>query len=126
MNIIIANGSDVPIYEQIARQLRKQIVDGTLAAHEMLPSIRGLAVSLQVSVITTKRAYDELEREGFVYSETGRGTFVAAQDESILREKILAEIEQRLDEVVRDARRHGVSLAELHTIVDLIAREERE
>ncbi len=124
MNIIIANGSEEPIYEQIARQLRRQIVEGVLAAGEALPSIRVLAAALRVSVITTKRAYEELEREGFVHGEPGRGTFVASLDHAVRRERIAAELESRLGAIVAEAEAHGIGLGELHTMIDLVSGKE--
>ena len=93
MNIIIRNSSDMPIYEQIKEQLKKQIIEGKLKEGEQLPSIRYLAKELRISVITTKRAYDELEIEGFINSVQGKGSFVAIQNQDLIREEYLKKIE---------------------------------
>ena len=94
MQIYIDNRSGVPIYDQIYTQIKGQIISGTLKENEMLPSIRGLARDLRISVITTKRAYDELEREGFIYTVPAKGCFVAARNVELLREENLRKIEQ--------------------------------
>ena len=96
MRIIISNSSPDPIYEQITRQIKAQIISGVLAEGEALPSIRRLAMDLQISVITTKRAYDELEKEGFINTVGGKGTYVAVQNPGLLREKKMKLVEEKL------------------------------
>ena len=124
MKIVIANASDAPIYEQITRQIRAQIVDGSLEEGEPLPSIRRLAKELQISVITTKRAYDDLEREGLIDSVAGKGTFVAVHNRDFLRERKLRSIEDQLESIATEARLYGISRAEIETMIDLIWKEE--
>lgn len=99
MQILIDNRSGVPIYDQIYTQIKGQIISGALEENEMLPSIRGLARDLRISVITTKRAYDELEREGFIYTVPAKGCFVAARNVELLREENLRKIEQYMLEI---------------------------
>jgi GntR family transcriptional regulator len=116
MKIVLSNASPDPIYEQIVRQIRSQILSGELAEGEGLPSIRALARDLQISVITTKRAYEELEREGLVNTVGGKGTFVADQNPQFLREKKMKAVEEKLAAAVDQARMLGVgpeSLAEM-------------
>ena len=101
MDIIISNTSDKPIYERISSQIRSQILSGALACGEKLPSIRALASGIGVSVITTKRAYDELENEGFIYTLPGKGCFVAERSTELLREENLRKIESHMQEIGR-------------------------
>lgn len=101
MHILIDNKSGAPIYDQIFTQIKGQIISGDLRADEMLPSIRGLAKDLCISFITTKRAYEELEKEGFLYTIPGKGCFVAAKNTELLREETLKRIEEHIDEIVR-------------------------
>ena len=101
MTIFIDNKSGAPIYEQIYAQLKAQIISGALGQDDALPSIRNLAKDLRISVITTKRAYDELEREGFIYTVAGKGCFVAPTNVELLREENLRRIEAHLAEVVK-------------------------
>ncbi|MDD2422159.1 MAG: GntR family transcriptional regulator [Heliobacteriaceae bacterium] len=123
MNIVISNRSDEPIYNQIYQQLRGAIVRGEMVAGEPLPSIRSLARDLQVSVITTKRAYEELERDGYIETVAGKGSFVAPQNAELLREKRINLIEEKLVTVIQDARTLGLSLQELQHIVKLLYEE---
>ena len=125
MRIIISNSSPEPIYEQIARQIKAEIFAGALEEGAALPSIRALAHDLQVSVITTKRAYDELEREGFLDSVGGKGTFVAAQNPAFIREKRMKLVEEKLAAAVAEARMLGVGLDELNETLRLLFMEER-
>ena len=99
MNIFIDNKSGLPIYDQIYSQIKSQIISGALREDQLLPSIRNLAKDLGISVITTRRAYDELEREGFIYTVAGKGCFVAAKNTELLREENLRQIEERLQEI---------------------------
>lgn len=120
MNIIITNSDGTPIYEQISAQIKRMILAGELREGDALPSMRALAQDLRVSVITTKRAYETLESEGFIQSFTGRGSFVSAADPEMLREQNLREIEEHLGKAVETARRSGVSVGELCDILRLL------
>ena len=120
MDIILRNGGDKPIYEQIADQIRAQILSGALKAGDALPSMRLLARDLRISVITTKRAYEELELEGFLASVPGKGCFVAPQDPALLRETQLRQVEELLSQAVDGARRGGLSLDELRELLDIL------
>jgi len=124
MKIIISNASPDPIYEQINRQIRAQVLSGELAEGELLPSIRRLAHDLQISVITTKRAYEELEREGFINTVGGKGTFVAAQNPEFLREKRMKAVEEKLAEAVEQARLLDVEPEQLAEMLRLLFAEE--
>ena len=123
MDIIISNSSDKPIYEQICSQLRSQILSGALASGERLPSIRSLADGLGVSVITTKRAYSDLESEGLVATVPGKGCFVSEQSSALLRERRMRHVERLLGRAAAEALELGASRAELHDMVDLMAPE---
>jgi len=124
MRIIISNASRDPIYEQIARQIRAQILSGDLSEGELLPSIRKLARELQISVITTKRSYEELEREGYINTVSGKGTFVAAQNTEFLREKRMKAVEEKLAEAVDQARLLNVEPEQLAEMLRLLYTEE--
>lgn len=123
MNIIISNSVEEPIYEQIVNQIKNQIMMGELAADEMLPSIRNLAKELQISVITTKRAYEELEREGYIATVPGKGSFVAAQNKEILKEMRLKIVEEKLLEAVEAGKSIGLSAKELEDMLKLLYEE---
>ena len=112
MNIILSNTDSAPIYEQITRQLRAKIVSGELAAGQALPSMRLLARELRISVITTKRAYEDLERDGFILTQQGRGSFVAEQNPALLREEHLKKVEDCLQGAVDAARLGGIGYDE--------------
>lgn len=103
MDILIDNKSGVPIYDQIYVQIKNQIISGALQENQMLPSIRGLAKDLRISFITTKRAYEELEKEGFLYTVPGKGCYVAPKNVELLREECLKKIEDHLDQAVQMA-----------------------
>ena len=120
LNIVISNNSGKPIYEQITNQVKAAILSGELSPGDALPSMRLLAKELRISVITTKRAYEELEREGFVETVVGKGSFVARQNRELLREARLREVEARLEQAVEAARAGGVSLAELQEMLTLL------
>lgn len=124
MKIVISNNSKEPIYEQIKRQIKESILRGDLRENELLPSIRQLAKDLQISVITTKRAYDDLEQEGFIVSVVGKGSFVAGQNREFLREMRLRWIEERLGEVVAEGKALGVTLPELVEMLRLLYEDE--
>jgi GntR family transcriptional regulator len=123
--MIISNSNPLPIYEQIMDQVKRQIMNGELAEGDPLPSIRKLAQELQISVITTKRAYEELEREGFIDSVGGKGTFVAAQNKELMREKKMKVVEDKLAEAVTQARLLGVSAADLREMLTILFKEDR-
>ena len=124
MKIIISNSSPDPIYEQVTRQVKAQIISGELREGESLPSIRRLAQDLQISVITTKRAYEELEKEGLIDTVGGKGTFVAAQNPEFLREKRMKLVEEKLGAAVAEARLLGVGPSELGEMLSLLYEEE--
>ena len=121
MEIIISNSSDKPIYEQISTQIKNAILQGELTTGQALPSIRSLASDLRVSVITTKRAYSDLEALGFIETRQGKGSFVAGGNLELLREEQLRHIEALLQEALTSAETAGVSLKELHDILDTLA-----
>ena len=123
MNIIISNSSGKPIYEQIADQVKEQIMAGALAAGDALPSMRLLAKELRISVITTKRAYEELERDGFLENVPGKGCFVAPQNRELLREAQLRRVEEKLTQAIEEARRGAVSLEELKEMLTELYQE---
>lgn len=123
MNIIISNSSPKPIYVQIVEQIKALVIKGDLNEGDELPSIRNLARELQISVITTKRAYDELENEGFIESVPGKGTFIAGQNKELLREKRLKVIEEKLFEVIKESRLLGLSTDDVIEMLKVIADE---
>ena len=123
MTILIDPRSGRPIYEQIVGQLRKQILNGTLPADTPLPSIRALAKDLAISVITTKRAYEELAAAGLIYTLPGKGSFVAAKNMELLREEHLRQIEEHLSEALRLARAAGLRAEELRQMLDTLEEE---
>ena len=124
MRILLSNSSPEPIYEQIARQVRAQIISGDLQEGGLLPSIRALAHDLQISVITTKRAYEELDKEGLIDTVGGKGTFVAAQNPELLREKRMRLVEEKLAAAVAEARLLGIGPRELGEMLSLLYEEE--
>ena len=124
MEIYISNTSGVPIYAQITEQIRAKILSGELKEGEMLPSIRLLAKDLRISVITTKRAYEELEREGFLYTLPGKGSFVAAQNPEIHREEALRQVEQHLQNAIDAARRGGIEPEEVRETLNVLLEGE--
>ena len=123
MDIIISNTSGAPIYEQIEMQIREMILRGELKAGDALPSMRTLAKDLRISMITTKRAYEELERDGFIESFTGRGSFVKAQNEELLREQILSETEEIFSKCIKKGRDAGLTPDELLEIFQMLLSE---
>ena len=120
LEIIVSNSSASPIYEQIAQQIKNAILAGELAEGTLLPSIRALANDLRISVITTKRAYAELEEAGFVSTVQGKGTFVSGGNLGLLREERLRQVERLLAQAVADAEAAGVTAQELHEMLDLL------
>ena len=124
MNILIDNKSGLPIYDQIYSQIKAQIISGALQEDEALPSIRSLAKDLRISVITTKRTYDELEGAGFIFTVPGKGSFVAAKDTELIREENLRQIEEHMKQIQLLARACGLSRQELGEIYDVLEEEE--
>lgn len=123
MDIIISNASTLPIYEQIVSQMKDLILTGELEQGSQLPSIRNLASDLRISVITTKRAYQELEAQGFIETVQGKGSFVAGGNMELLREERLRHVEELLGKAAREAKSAGISVQELHDMLDLMAGE---
>ncbi|GFN35483.1 GntR family transcriptional regulator [Tepidimicrobium xylanilyticum] len=123
MKIIVSNSSDEPIYEQISKQIKGMILKGQLKEGDLLPSIRGLAKELQISVITTKRAYDELEREGFIETVQGKGSYVAGQNKELMREKKLKIVEEKLMEVVKESKQLGLKYEEVEEMLKILFQE---
>lgn len=119
MDIIISNSSGEPIYEQIASQIKAMVMNGILKEGDALPSMRNLALQLHISVITTKRAYEELERDGFIESFTGKGSFIRKQNTELLREEHLRQAEDLLIQACEKARQAGMSLKEMQEIVEI-------
>ena len=124
MQIVIDNRSGDPIYDQITRQIKAQIIGGTLLPDEALPSIRNLAKDLRISVVTTKRAYDELEREGFLYTVAGKGCFIAQKNLELVREEHLRKIETHLSEALRIVAQAGIDKNEVASMLRLLAEED--
>ena len=124
MDIIISNSGGVPIYDQITRQMKGLILRGELKEGEALPSMRLLAKELRISVITTKRAYEELEREGFLTTVPGKGCFVAPQNPELAREDALRRAEEHLSQAVDIAKTAGLTLSELTETLNLLYGDE--
>lgn len=124
MDIIIRNTSDKPIYEQITDQIKNMIVSGVLKEGDPLPSMRLLARELRISVITTKRAYEELEKEGFIETVTGKGSYVSGQNIELVREVQFRIAEEHLQNAVDVAHRSGISLNELMDVLQILYKEE--
>ncbi len=124
MNLIISNSSNIPIYQQIKEQIRNKIIANELKKAEQLPSIRNLAKDLRISVITTKNAYEELEKEGFVHTIPGKGTYVTGKNIEIIREEQLKKIENLMDTAVSIAKISNISKAEIQNMLDIIYEEE--
>ena len=120
MDIVIRNTGEVPIYDQITRQVKSLILTGALKEGEALPSMRALARDLRISVITTKRAYEELERDGFLENVPGKGCFVAPQNRELLREAQLRRAEEFLAQAVEEARKGGITLEELDEMLAIL------
>ena len=120
MDIIINNSSGIPIYEQIYNQLKSLIVTGKLKEGEALPSMRLLAKELRISVITTKRAYEELERDGLIETITGKGSFVGKQNIEVIREEYLKETEDYLNKAIESARNADMSLDDLTDLLKIL------
>lgn len=124
MNIQIKNAINDPIYLQIKEQIRDAIINGEVEAEDLLPSVRFLAKELRISVITTKRAYDELEKEGFIHSVQGKGSYVAPQNKELMKERLLTKIESSLEEALRYAKLADLSMDELKLILQTLEDED--
>lgn len=124
MDIVISNSSDKPLYEQITSQIKSHIISGRLQGGDALPSMRLLAKELRISVITTKRAYEDLERDGFIETVMGKGSFVAHKNTEFIREEQLKTAEEHLRQAVDAARGCGIGLAELTDILEILYTEE--
>lgn len=120
MDIILSNSSEEPIYQQIITQIKAQIMSGELAAGDSLPSMRVLAQQLRISVITTKRAYEDLERDGFIENFVGKGCFVKSQNKDFLREETLRQVEDLLGKACEKAQICNVSLDEMKEMLELV------
>ena len=120
MDIVVSNSDPRPIYEQIYSQIRSQIINGVLKEGELLPSMRVLAKDLRISVITTKRAYNDLEAEGLITTVGGKGCYVSSVEPSVIREGHLVSIQENIRKAADEARENGISREELHEIVDLM------
>lgn len=125
LNILIDNKSGAPIYDQIYTQIKQQIISGALKENEMLPSIRGLAKDLRISFITTKRAYDELEKEGFIYTIQAKGCYVAPKNVELLREENLKRIELLIDEIVQLAASCNLSSEDILSMLQFSLEEKQ-
>ncbi len=123
MNIVISNQSGVPIYEQIKEQIKRAVLSGDLTENAPLPSLRQLARDLQVSLVTTTRAYSELELEGFVQTMPGKGVYVKKINDDFIREKYVKETEKALSAAVQSGKLAGLSVNDLHRILDTIEGE---
>ena len=123
MEIVISNSSDKPIYEQISSQIKNKIMNGTLEAGEMLPSMRALAKDLHISVITVQRAYEDLTRDGFIETVSGKGSFVASQNKEFIQEEQLRKAEELLQQVVDIGRSHGISYEQMANILKVLYQE---
>lgn len=120
MNIVISDNLNLPIYEQIVRAVKNEIIAGNIKEDDALPSIRGLARDLQISIITTNRAYEELEKEGLIYSKAGKGFFVSKQNTNMLKEKKIQGIENDIQELVRECKKSGISKEEMLGMIEVI------
>ncbi|MCM1063112.1 MAG: GntR family transcriptional regulator [Eubacterium sp.] len=118
MNLFIDNKSGAPIYDQIYSQIKNQIISGELKENEMLPSIRGLAKDLRISFITTKRAYEELEKSGFIYTIQAKGCYVAPKNVELIREENLKKIESHIEQIVQLAASCNLGREDIHEMVD--------
>ncbi|WP_019005995.1 GntR family transcriptional regulator [Cohnella laeviribosi] len=126
MKIILSNASDEPLYLQIVRQVRDAIVNGELSPGQPLPSIRQLAKDLQISVITTKRAYEELEKERLIDSVVGKGSFVSGANQAFIREARLRQLEEKMAEIIKEARALQIGLEELQAQLAILYGQEEE
>ena len=120
MHILLSNSSDLPIYEQIKEQVREQILSGELKENDRLPSLRRLAADLKISVLTTTRAYSELEEEGYITSRQGKGFFVMSSSSELLREQLIKEVEENLEKAIAAARRASMTEEDVTRLLRLL------
>ncbi|HEX3077844.1 MAG TPA: GntR family transcriptional regulator [Lachnospiraceae bacterium] len=120
---MISNSSNLAIYEQIISQIKSAIINKDIIPGDAMPSIRGLAKDLQISVITTKRAYEELEKEGLIYSVSGKGFYVCEQNTDILKEKKVSMIEKHLQEIINECKAAGLSLEDIKDMIEVLFQE---
>ena len=125
MNIVISNKDDRPIYEHITSQMKNMILSGKLEEGSQLPSIRVLAKDLRISVITTKRAYEELERDGFIITVAGKGSYVAENNSAVLKEEKMKQLEENVRRLIEEAYNSGISKEEVKEIFDICLEEYR-
>ena len=125
MKIVISNKDDRPIYEQITSQMKNMILSGKLEEGSQLPSIRALAKDLRISVITTKRAYEELERDGFIITVAGKGSYVAENNSAVLKEEKMKQLEENVRRLIEEAYNSGISKEEVKEIFDICLEEYR-
>ena len=125
MNIVISNKDDRPIYEQITSQMKNMILSGKLEEGSQLPSIRALAKDLRISVITTKRAYEELERDGFIITVAGKGSYVAENNSAVLKEEKMKQLEENVGRLIEETYNSGISKEEVKEIFDICLEEYR-
>jgi len=123
LNIVFSSTGNVPIYEQIINQIKLSIINKELLPNEPLPSIRNLAKDLQISVITTKRAYEELEKEGLIYSIPGKGFYVSEQNTNMLSEKRIALLERQLADLIMECRAIGLEAKDIKDMIDMLYEE---
>ncbi len=126
MHIVISNSSELPIYAQIKEQVKEQILSGELTENEALPSLRHLAKDLKISVLTTTRAYNELEGEGFITSRQGKGFFVMSSSSNLIREQLIKEVEENLNNAISAAQRVSMSDMELINLLQLLLEVDHE
>lgn len=126
LNILLSNSSSLPIYEQIKEQIKDQILSGNLEENEMLPSLRQLARDLKISVLTTTRAYNELEQEGFITSRQGKGFFVMSKGSNLIREQLIKEVEDNLNNAIQAAQRASMSDDEIISLLKLLLEVEND
>lgn len=125
MTVLIDNKNGTPIYDQIYSQIKSQIISGALGEDDLLPSIRNLARDLRISFITTKRAYEELEKDGFIYTVPGKGSFVAPKNVELLREENLKKIEEKIDEIIKLAETCNLGKEEIFEMFEFGLEERR-
>lgn len=126
MFIRLSNASDKPIYEQITEQMKQAILNGKLKPGDALPSIRTLAKELKISVMTTKRAYQDLERDGFIETFAGKGSFVAERNQEFIREELFKQVEDQIQKAIQTAKLSGMTKEELLELMTLLVEEEME
>lgn len=124
MNVVISNADGTPIYEQVYKQIKNAIIAGTLSEGDALPSIRSLSKDLRISVITTKRAYDELEHDGYIYTVAAKGCFVAERNIEFIKEERLFEIENYMRKIFELSRPCGITKSEIQEILNIVSEEE--